>query len=138
MIAGREADIMEHIDFPAIGAAGIAGFAFGALWYTVLGKAWMKASGVSPDQARPAAAIMGLTFVCQIVIAFAMYGMMFHIGAGLAGAVLSAVLVWAGFILTTQIVNHRFQGRPWLLTAIDTGHWLGVLLVQALVLSLLG
>ena len=38
-------------------------------------------------------------------------------------------------VMTTQIVNHRFQGLSWNLTLIDGGHWLGVLLVQGIVIG---
>jgi len=128
---------MEHINFIAVGAAGVAGFIFGALWYTVLGKAWMAAADVTEEQAKPNPVVMGMTFVCQLVMAFVLSGVLAHFGGGLGAALGAVVFVWVGFILTTQIVNHRFQGRPWSLTIIDTGHWLGVLLIQAVVLTFL-
>jgi len=48
------------------------------------------------------------------------------------------LFVWAGFIAAPMIVNHRFQGSPWMLTLIDAGHWLGVLIVMGLVIGLFG
>lgn len=129
---------MEHIDFVAVGAAAVAGFVFGSVWYGVLGKAWLAAAEVPVEQAKPSPSIMVMTFVCQIVMAIALYGVVVHFGGGLNIALISAVFVWVGFVATTQIVNHRFQGKPWSLTFIDCGHWLGVLLVQALAIGLLG
>ena len=37
-----------------------------------------------------------------------------------------------------MVVNHGFQGAKASLTLIDSGHWLGVLLVQGLVIELFG
>ena len=53
-------------------------------------------------------------------------------------SVVSAAAVWAGFVLTTMVVNHRFQNARWSLTVIDGAHWLGVLLVMGLVIGLFG
>jgi hypothetical protein len=37
-----------------------------------------------------------------------------------------------------MITNHRYQGSKWSLTVIDGGYFLGVLLVQAVVIGLFG
>ena len=39
-------------------------------------------------------------------------------------AVISGLFVWAGFMVTTMLVNNAFAGRRYVLTAIDAGHWL--------------
>ena len=128
---------MDHVNLIAIGAAGVAGFVFGSIWYGALAKVWMAAADISEEQAKPNPGILIMTFACQIIMALALFGVVVHFGGGLKIALISAVFVWVGFVLTTQIVNHRFQGRPWSLTFIDCGHWLGVLLVQGLVIGLL-
>lgn len=46
--------------------------------------------------------------------------------------------VWLGFVATTLAVNHTFQGAKKELTLIDGGHWLGVLLVQGLLIGWMG
>ena len=45
-------------------------------------------------------------------------------------AVVSALLAWGGFVVTTILVNYSFGGRRYLLTAIDAGHWLIVLVLM--------
>lgn len=133
--------MFSEIDWIAVIPAAIAAFIFGALWYTVLGKPWMKAAGLTEEDVKggPGAPVMIMTFLCQVVIAIIFSGVMYHAGGMTVRiGIISAFLSWGGFILTTQIVNHRFQNRPWSLTFIDTGHWLGVLLVQGIVLGLLG
>ncbi|MEP0456473.1 MAG: DUF1761 domain-containing protein, partial [Roseibium sp.] len=78
-------------------------------------------------------------FVCQFLMAFVLAGVIYHVGGtNLKTGLISAGMVWTGFILTSQIVNHRFQGAPWSLTLIDCGHWLGVLMLQGTIIGLIG
>ena len=120
-------------------AGAVVSFVFGAIWYGVLGKVWMRAAGLTPEQTQPAAATMVLAFVCQFVMAFILAGVIYHVaGTSIRTGLISAVLVWVGFVLTTQIVNHRFQGQPWSLTFIDSGHWFGVLMIQGIVIGWMG
>ena len=53
-------------------------------------------------------------------------------------ALFSATMLWAGFVATTIVVNHRFARDSWTRTLIDAGHWLGVLWVMGLVIGLFG
>lgn len=122
----------------AIGTATIGGFVFGAVWYTALGKVWMRAANLSEEDAKPAASTMIITFGCQAVMALTMAGVMWHTaGTGIRAGLITAVFIWVGFILTTMTVNHRFQGKKWSLTMIDSGHWLGGLMIQGAVLGAL-
>ena len=36
------------------------------------------------------------------------------------------------------LINHRYQMLPLRLTLIDSGHWLGVVLIQGLIIGLFG
>jgi hypothetical protein len=56
------------------------------------------------------------------------------IGAGIS----IAITLWVGLIVASMAVNHGFQGAKRSLTLIDSGHWLGVLLIQSLILALIG
>lgn len=130
--------MFDGINLLAAGAAAIASFIAGGLWYGVLGKAWMKAAGLSEEQTRPDPVTMGIAFACQLVMAVVFAGIIYHAGGtSVRSGLISAGMVWVGIVMTTQIINHRFQSRPWSLTAIDGGHWLLVLLVQALVIGTL-
>lgn len=48
-----------------------------------------------------------------------------HVKNGL----ISAGIVWFGFLLTSTVISDRYQGKPWTLTLIDAVHWLGVALI---------
>ncbi len=46
--------------------------------------------------------------------------------------------VWVGFVLTTIGVNQAFHGTKPLVTLIDAGHWLAVLLVMGAIIGAFG
>jgi hypothetical protein len=53
-------------------------------------------------------------------------------------AVICAFLAWLGFVITTMGVNHAYSKAKPALTLIDGGHWLGVLVIQGLVIGAIG
>jgi len=127
------------INYLAVLVAAAAGYAFGALWYTLLGQRWMAALGKTKDQFSPSKAPFVYAAVCQLLIAYMLAGVLGHLGGiTLIKSLIAAGFLWFGFVLATMVVNHRFQGSSWSLTAIDAGHWLGVLLIMGLVLGLFG
>ena len=131
------------INYIAVVAAAVAGFLFGFAWYGILGNRWMAALGKTRDQLLPGGKApveaMVLTALAQLVMAWMLAGLMGHLGSiDISTGLVAALAVWVGFVLTTTIVNHRFQRASWSLTIIDGGHWLGVLLVQGFVLGVFG
>ena len=128
--------MFDGINLIAVAAAAIVSFLFGALWYGILGKAWMNAAGLTKEQTRPNPVVFATAFFCQIIMAFVFAGVIYHTGGtDIRNGIISALMIWVGIVMTTQIVNHRFQGPSWNLTLIDGGHWLGVLLVQGIVIG---
>lgn len=126
------------ISYLAVLAAAVAAFMFGAAWYGGLSKQWMAAVGLT-EPPKPDPKIYVMTFVCQLVIAWVLAGIMGHLSqVSVSGGMISAFFVWLGFVATTLIVNHRFQDASWSLTIIDGGHWLGVLLIMGIVIGLIG
>jgi len=126
------------VNYIAVVVAAVAGFAFGAVWYMAVAKLWMAALGIT-EQPKPKPAPFIIAFVAQLVMAWMLAGALGHLGdvSVLAGLITGALL-WVGFVATTLVVNHRFQGAKWSLTLVDGGHWLGVLLIMGLVLGLFG
>ncbi len=128
--------MFDGINLIGVAAAAIVSFLFGALWYGILGKAWMNAAGLTKEQTRPNPVVFATAFFCQIIMAFVFAGVIYHTGGtDIRNGIISALMIWVGIVMTTQIVNHRFQGLSWNLTLIDGGHWLGVLLVQGIVIG---
>ncbi|MCG8693218.1 MAG: DUF1761 domain-containing protein [Minwuiales bacterium] len=131
------------MNYLAVLAAGVAGFVFGALYYTALAKPWMAAIGKTEEEikANMSPVPYVIAGIAQLVIAFMLAGVIGHLGTDMAtvrNGLITAFFIWLGFILTTMAVNHAFQGAKRSLTVIDSGHWLGVLLVQGLVIGLFG
>ncbi|MFL5111241.1 MAG: DUF1761 domain-containing protein, partial [Microvirga sp.] len=107
------------------------------------------AQGKTPEQFKadlaakkgtPAAWLpFALAFVADVVMAWVLAGMVGHLGAvTIRSAVISALFIWGGFVLTTVLVNNAFSGRSYLLTAIDAGHWLLTLIVMGAVIGWMG
>lgn len=131
--------MLDAVNLTAILVACLAAFVFGAAWYGVLAGPWMAAAGLTKEQTKPSAGLFAITFACQVVMAVVLSGVLFHAGGPTpANGLVAGAIVWLGFVATTLIVNHRFQGAPWALTAIDGGHWLGVLLIQGAVIGWFG
>jgi uncharacterized protein DUF1761 len=80
-----------------------------------------------------------LSFIAELLMASALSGILFHIGIYTvrAGA-FSGFMCWLGFVLTTILVNNAYTFRKGALTAIDSGHWLGVLVIIGAILGWFG
>lgn len=130
-------------------AAAVAAWLFGAVYYGTLGKQWVAAQGSTVEefrakQAAGAGKLSGkipfiLAFIAQLIMAYVLYGLMQHVAHGnpltLRNGLISGAITWFGFILTTIAVNYAFSGRKATLTAIDAGHWLGVMLILGAMLG---
>jgi hypothetical protein len=126
------------LNYIAIVVAAVAAFAFGAVWYGLLGKPWMAAARLKPEDMKMSAGPFVITFICQLVMAWVLAGVIGHLGDGqvtLRNGIISGAFVWLGFMITTMTVNHRYQGFGWNLTIIDGLHWLGVALIMGAVIG---
>jgi Protein of unknown function (DUF1761) len=123
--------------------ATIASFLFGALWYGAFSRQWQAALGKTSEELQASAGFavpLIVTFVAQLVMAWVLAGLLTHmlkggVPATMRNGMLSAGLIWLGFVASTLASNHSFQGIKRQLTAIDSGHWLGVLLIQGAILG---
>lgn len=127
----------------AVVAAAAASFIFGGIWYGGLSKQWLAAIGKTEAEIKSAGrslpVLFLITILAQIVMAGVLAGILGHFGqVTVKSGMITAALLWLGFVATTLIVNHGYQGSRWSLTAIDGGHWLGVLLIQGAVLGAFG
>ncbi|MEO1704500.1 MAG: DUF1761 domain-containing protein [Pseudomonadota bacterium] len=129
------------MEFINVLVAGIAGFVFGAIWYTVFAKPWMAESGVEVVDGKPANQSDPKPYIIGIVAAVVVAGMMRHIfaGAGIEGA-LRGLFYGAGlgaFISAPWLAtNYGFAGRSNALIGIDAGYAIGGSAAVGLVLNL--
>ena len=122
----------------------VASMALGMIWYMVLARHWIAATGKKAEQLPgPGSNAMPFAYgaVCQLVMAFFIASLTPVLAGGVVdpynGALVGAML-WFGFILTSMMISHRYQNMSWKLTVIDGGYMLGVVLVQSMVIGLMG
>ncbi|MGD8479006.1 MAG: DUF1761 domain-containing protein [Methyloceanibacter sp.] len=131
------------MNYLSIVVAALAGFGVGAIWYMVLGTAWLDALGKTEDDIKGSGAAQAMPFiialVADLVMAIMLAGLMGHLGdVSVRGGLISGFFIWVGFVITTMGVNHAFSGASPKLTAIDGGHWLAVLLVMGAIIGAFG
>ncbi len=136
--------MFASVNWVAIIIATLVSMGIGAGWYSFLAKPWIAANGFTDEQIKSVEAndqpiIYVIAAFCHLVMAFILSGVIIHAGEmTLGNGLLTAFLIWFGFVLTTMTVNHRFQFKPWSLTAIDSGHYLIVLLAQGAIIGWFG
>ena len=141
---------MQHFanfNYLAVLVAAVAAWILGAVWYSVFSKAWLAAQDKTMESAKQEHAAKGssaflpfvLVFVSNLIMAVMLYGVMLHVGPfTIRSGLISGALIWFGFIVTSMAANYAFQGRKPMLTVIDSGHWLAVLLVIGAILGAFG
>jgi len=134
---------MTHfaVNWLAVIVAAVASFAVGAGWYMVLAKPWMAAIGKTADQinAKDVSPYVWSGIV-QLIMAYfiALLTPVLFGEVTIWNGILTAINMWLGFVITSMIQGHRYQGAPWSLTAIDGGYLLVLLIVQGIVIGLFG
>ena len=141
--------VFMTVNWLSILLAAVVSWLFGAVYYGALGKLWVAAQGKTMEQFKQEqAAKVGklsaqipfiLAFVAQLVMAWALYGVLVHMNAfTLRAGIISGGLIWFGFVLTTLSVNYAFSGRRPMLTLIDASYWLGVLVIIGAIVGWMG
>jgi hypothetical protein len=128
------------INYLAVVAAALAGFAAGGVWYRVFGASWMEALGRVPEDIKPRPGPFITAFVAQLVMAYVLAWFIGHLGGAVnvQTGIVTAAFIWLGFVATTIAVNDSFQGAKPTLTFIDAGHWLVVMALMGYVIGLIG
>lgn len=128
------------VNYMAVVVAAVAGFLAGWGWYTVFSKVWMEALGKKKmKDCKPTPLPFIIAGVSCLLMAWMLAGLMGHLSdITVRGGIISALFVWLGFVVTTVGTNQAFHGDKPLVTAIDAGHWLVVLLVMGAILGAFG
>jgi hypothetical protein len=129
------------VNWLAVIVATVASWALGAGWYMVFANQWLAAIGKTKDQINgkdPTPYIFSV--VVQLVMAFfvaaitpALFG-----ATNIATGIQTGAMMWLGFVITSMIQGHRYEGAPWSRTLIDGGYLLAVLVVQGLIIGIFG
>ena len=137
-----------NVNFLAIVVAAAAAWIFGGGYYGTLGPKWITALGTTTEALKAQnagkstaakSAPFVLSFLAELIMAFVLWGIIFHVGIwSIRAGIISGVVCWFGFVLTTIATNNAYPGRKVALTVIDSGHWLGVLVIMGAILGAFG
>jgi hypothetical protein len=141
--------MMAHsVNYLSVLIAAVAAWLFGGVYYTSLSKYWLAAQGKTLEQCQAEQAAKSgaakaapfiIVFVGELIMAWAMYGVLFHMGmfAPRAGAISGAAL-WLGFVLPTIAGNYVFSGKKPMLIVIDSAAWLGAMVIIGAIVGWMG
>jgi hypothetical protein len=130
---------MPQIPWIAVLVATVAGFALGAVWYGPLfGKSWMRAVGLTQDRMAGfnPARTYGTTFAWALLSAIVL-GAELGPGAGAQWGLTCGLAVGAFFVLPSLATNYLFEGKPFVVTAINGGYHVVRFAVMGLVIGLM-
>ena len=134
-----------HNSYIAVLAAAIASWVFGSVWYNVFAKAWLAALGNDPGQIEAKRKVrevpwrpMAVSFLSEIVMATLLFFLLSGLGVeDLMTAAVTGLGLGFGFMTLSGLVNNMFAGRSLMLSLIDGAHWIGVAVIQCIVLAAL-
>ncbi len=135
--------MLPEINYIAVLLATLSSMVVGSIWYTpkVFGNRWMKLSGVTPSgDAKDAIAPIVVTLIVSFITAWVLAGAAFiayafYGGSFLVNALVTAVILWAGFTAARFITHDAFDKRPAALTVLNIAHELVTVLVMALIIG---
>ena len=125
------------INWLAVVAAAVSSFLVGGLWYGPLfGKAWMRASGLSEEQAAQAnqGRIFGVSFILQLIAA-AVLAAFIGPEAGLGFALFAAGSVGLFWVATAFGVVYLFEQRSLAHWAVNSGYQVVAFLLMGLIIG---
>lgn len=126
---------MANVKWIPILSAAFAGWLFSALWHAAAARLQSHAG----RRAFPVLALI-VSFIAQVLMALVLAGVLAHTakkGVTISSGALVASICWLGFVLTTIVATHARDKIAPLQTLAQSGHWLGVLLVQGIALGAL-
>ena len=135
--------MLPEINYWAVILATLSSMVVGTIWYTpkVFGNYWMKAAGVAStgkgsDAFGPIVTTVIVSFITAWVLAGATFiSWKFYAGGFFWAAVVTAVVLWAGFTAARFITHDAFDKRPSGLTLLNIAHELVTLVVMAIIIG---
>lgn len=132
---------MLDVNYWAVALATISTMVVGSVWYTpkVFGNYWMRVARVDPGDRNaviPIVTTLVVSFISAWVLAIATQVAWIALGGNhLLVALLTGLLLWAGFTAARFITHDAFEGRPAGLTILNIGHELVTVVVMAIIIG---
>lgn len=117
----------------AILAAAVAGLLFGIVWW----KATDGPSAASPRSGR----FLAVAFVAEFWLACILAGALILAPPEAPKWVMTVatpIVIWVGFVLPALVVSFGRRGAATRTIAVEGGHWLGLMVLQAVLLQAIG
>lgn len=135
--------MIPDINYWAVILATLSSMLVGSIWYTprVFGNYWMKAANVTPsgnsaDAIRPIALTLVVSFITAWVLAGASFiAWDFYGGGFLVNALVTGIILWAGFTAARFITHDAFDGRPAGLTVLNVAHEFVTIVIMSLIIG---
>ena len=112
------------IDWVGVIVATLAAMVLGALWYGPLfGKQWFALIGKTREELQGNAGIgYGIAIVGSFILSIVMtYVTQWGAAEGFGEGAIVGIVMWAGFVISTQVTGMVFEGRPWELIMLNSG-----------------
>jgi Protein of unknown function (DUF1761) len=135
--------MIPNINYWAVVVATLSTMVVGSIWYTpkVFGNYWMRAAKVTPsgkvsDAVGPIITTVIVSFITAWVLAGAVFiAQSFYGGSFLVNAIVTGVLLWAGFTAARFVTHDAFDQRPSGLTILNLAHELVTIVIMAVIIG---
>jgi hypothetical protein len=135
--------MVPDINYWAVILATLSTMIVGSVWYTpkVFGNYWMKTTGVTPsgrssDAVIPIVVTVIVSFITAWVLAGAVFiAWKFYDGSFFLNALVTGILLWAGFTAARFITHDAFEKRSSGLTVLNIAHELVTVLIMAIIIG---
>ena len=135
-----------QINYWAVVLATVSSMVIGSVWYATkhaMGREWMRLSKNSNKVERSLGSSLTVAALMSLLLAYVLAHLtyisyQFFGGSFMSNALKTAFWLWLGIAFSRTLVHDSFEGRPYKLTAINTGNMLVTMLVMALIIGGLG
>lgn len=107
----------------------------------LLGLLWWRLDDQGPDGRTRSGKFLPVAFAVEFWLACILAGALI-LAPPEAGewvmAIGTPIVIWVGFVLPALVVSLGRRGAPVRTIALDSGHWLAVMVLQAVVLKTIG
>ena len=137
---------MNYLDvnWLAVLLATIASMALGAAWYMGLSRQWLAATGKTAEEIKAQSGADATPFIwsalMQLVMAYFLALLTPRIvgEVTIASTVIVGIHLWAGFMVTSMVMNKLYEVLNWSLELINGGYMIGIMIFQGVVIGLFG
>lgn len=135
-------DMVPEINYWAVLVATLSTMVVGSIWYTpkVFGNTWMRLAKVDMEKQGSAVVPIVVTVLVSFITCWVLAGSSaiawhFYHGSFLVSALVTGILLWAGFTAARFTTHDAFEGRPAALTVMNISHELVTIVIAAIIIG---